>query len=73
MATKMKNTEMNNKFIKIISPIDGAVVAERKLATEEEVKARLQLAVAAQVQWQATAIAERAKLCHKAIDCIGKV
>ena len=59
---------MKNNVIKIISPIDGAVVAERNLATEDEVNAALLLAVEAQVQWQATAIAERAKLCHKAID-----
>jgi acyl-CoA reductase-like NAD-dependent aldehyde dehydrogenase len=61
---------MKNNVIKIISPIDGAVVAERKLATEDEVNAALLLAVEAQVQWKATAISERAKLCHQAIDCI---
>ena len=65
MAAKMKK-----EVIKIISPVDGAVVAERKLATEDEVNSALSLAVKAQVQWQATAIAERAKLCHKAIDCM---
>ncbi len=61
---------MKNEAIKIISPIDGTVVAERKLATEDEVNSTLQCAVAAQVQWKATAISERAKLCHKAISCI---
>ena len=59
---------MKNNVIKIVSPIDGAVVAERKLATEDEINAALLLAVEAQVQWKATAIAERAKLCRKAID-----
>ena len=59
---------MKKEVIKIISPVDGAVVAERKLTTEDEVNSALSLAVKAQVQWQATAIAERAKLCHKAID-----
>jgi acyl-CoA reductase-like NAD-dependent aldehyde dehydrogenase len=63
MAAKMRN-----ETIKIVSPIDGAVVAERNLATEGEVNSTLQLAVAAQVQWKAAAISERAKLCHKAID-----
>ena len=61
---------MKNNVIKIVSPIDGTVVAERNLATEDEVNSTLQLAVAAQVKWKATAISERAKLCHKAIACI---
>lgn len=61
---------MKKKVIKIVSPVDGAVIAERNLATEDEVNSTLLLAVEAQVQWQAAAISERAKLCHKAIDCI---
>ncbi len=61
---------MKNNVIKIVSPIDGTVIAERKLATEDEVNSTLQCAVAAQVQWKSTAISERAKLCHKAIACI---
>ena len=61
---------MKKEVIKIVSPVDGAVIAERNLATEDEVNSTLLLAVEAQVQWQAAAISERAKLCHKAIDCI---
>ncbi len=61
---------MNKEVNKIVSPVDGAVIAERNLATEAEVNSTLLLAVDAQVQWQTTAIPERAKLCHKAIDCI---
>ncbi len=61
---------MKKEVIKIVSPVDGAVIAERNLATEDEVNSTLLLAVEAQVLWQAAAISERAKLCHKAIDCI---
>jgi acyl-CoA reductase-like NAD-dependent aldehyde dehydrogenase len=59
-----------NKIIKIISPIDGAVIAQRNLATEDEIKSALQVAVAAQMQWKATDIATRARFCHQAIDCL---
>lgn len=58
------------KTIKIISPIDGSIVAERNLATQDEVDAALHSAVTTQVQWQAMDVSERAKLCHKAIDCL---
>lgn len=56
--------------IQIISPIDNAVVAERNLATEDDVEATLNSAVSVQAQWKATDISERARLCHKAIDCL---
>ena len=62
--------KMEKEVIKIISPVDGTVVAERNLATQDAIDSTLQFAVAAQVQWKATAISDRAKLCHKAIDCI---
>jgi len=57
-----------NKTIKIISPIDGVVIAERTLATEDEVRSALQSAVDAHVLWKATDVTARAKLCHQAID-----
>ena len=57
-----------NKMIKIISPIDGAVIAERKLATLTDVETALKISVQAQKQWQLTNITTRAKFCHKAID-----
>ena len=59
-----------NKTIKIISPIDGAVIAERNLATKDEVSSTLQVAVNAHALWQTTDISLRAKLCHLAIDCM---
>ncbi len=54
--------------IKIISPIDGAVIAKRNLATQDEVNTTLKAAVQAQAQWKTIDISTRAKFCHKAID-----
>jgi len=54
--------------VSIISPIDGSVVTERELATGEHIEAVLQASLKAQKQWQAMPVAERALLCHKAID-----
>ena len=61
---------MMAESIQIISPVDNAVVAERNLATEDDVEATLNSAVSVQAQWKATDISERARLCHKAIDCL---
>lgn len=58
------------KIVKIISPINGAVIAERNLATQDEVSITLMAAVQAQAQWKSTEISARARLCHKVIDCI---
>ena len=52
---------------KIISPIDGSVVAERELASDSVVDAVLSAAKAAQMVWRATAISERIRLCEAMI------
>jgi len=59
---------MMNKMTKIISPVDGAVIAERNLATLADVDAVLKMSVQAQLQWKLTNMATRAKFCHRAID-----
>lgn len=59
-----------SKILKIISPVDGAVIAERNLATEAEISLTLQSAVDACVLWKDTDISARAKLCHRAINCM---
>ena len=58
---------MSNR-IQIVSPIDGSLFAERELAGEAKILSTVQSADAAQKQWKQTRIAERAALCHKAID-----
>lgn len=54
--------------IKIISPVDGSIVAERQTASSAQIKSVLQNALAAKNSWKSIAVSERAKLCHKAID-----
>jgi acyl-CoA reductase-like NAD-dependent aldehyde dehydrogenase len=54
----------------IISPIDDSIVAERTLASDKEIHAAVQAAVAAQEAWRPVSIADRAALCHRAIDAL---
>ncbi|MCB0998007.1 MAG: aldehyde dehydrogenase family protein [Acidimicrobiales bacterium] len=52
---------------RVISPIDGAVVAERPVATPEQVEEVLRRADAARVAWAATSLAERAVMVERAV------
>ena len=54
--------------LKIISPIDQSIVAERPVATAQQINTVLTNAQQAQRQWQQISISERARLCHQAID-----
>jgi acyl-CoA reductase-like NAD-dependent aldehyde dehydrogenase len=47
--------------IKLKSPIDGSIYAERPVATDQAVNAAVERARAAQVEWAETPIAERGK------------
>jgi len=51
-----------------ISPIDGSIVVRRTLASSAQVEAALQRAQLTQHQWRAAGIAERATVCHRAVD-----
>jgi len=55
---------------KTISPVDGRVLAERELATEAQIEATLQAAVAAQKEWRATPLRERIALCRSAVEAM---
>jgi acyl-CoA reductase-like NAD-dependent aldehyde dehydrogenase len=57
-------------MVEIISPIDGAVIAERRRATESEVTTALDAAKAAQPAWAQTPIEERARRCSAAVDAM---
>ncbi|RKM89751.1 aldehyde dehydrogenase family protein, partial [Streptomyces xinghaiensis] len=54
--------------VKIISPIDGSVYAERPLATEVEIEASVIRAKAARHAWAETTIIERQKILTHFID-----
>ena len=56
--------------LKTISPIDGAVIAERSIASATEIDRMLERAVAAQQNWRAVALEERAAICRRAVDSI---
>lgn len=58
----MSNTQQT------ISPVDGTLYVERKLATDPEIETTLKQAVTAQANWSKLDIAKRAELCHKAVD-----
>ncbi|MCB9317525.1 MAG: aldehyde dehydrogenase family protein [Lewinellaceae bacterium] len=50
-----------------ISPVDGAVIAERPYATSVAIETTLTHAAAAQRDWRHTPVTERADLCRKAV------
>jgi acyl-CoA reductase-like NAD-dependent aldehyde dehydrogenase len=49
--------------MQVISPIDGSVVATRRLATAAEIAAATAKARAAQRAWRGVAVADRARVC----------
>ncbi|MBI1262283.1 MAG: aldehyde dehydrogenase family protein [Rhizobiales bacterium] len=57
-----------SETLKIISPVDGSIYAERPLATWREVDAALAEASDAQAEWKRTTIAERADLCLRVMN-----
>ncbi|HEV8000620.1 MAG TPA: aldehyde dehydrogenase family protein [Planctomycetaceae bacterium] len=57
-------------MVKIVSPVDGSVVAERPCATPAELDAALSNAQRAQTKWSTTPIAERARLCSAAVEAL---
>lgn len=58
---------MNNTF-QVISPVDNSVYLERELANSKAIEKALASAKKAQKSWQATSIAERAKICKKVVE-----
>ena len=51
-----------------ITPVDGSVYAERRLATSEEVAGALERARKAQARWRRRAVEERAALMSAFVD-----
>ena len=58
--------------VKIISPIDGSVYAERAYASPAEVDATLSAAESAQKRWASTDIATRRQLIYAMLDVINR-
>jgi acyl-CoA reductase-like NAD-dependent aldehyde dehydrogenase len=55
-------------MLRTTSPIDGSVVAECALASEQEIAWSLDLARRAQAQWTHVPIAERAAVCSRMLE-----
>ena len=53
---------------RILSPIDGSIVAERELATDSHIDSVLDRAERARTLWRNTPIAERARLCESMVQ-----
>jgi acyl-CoA reductase-like NAD-dependent aldehyde dehydrogenase len=53
---------------RIVSPIDGSVVAERELADDARVEAVLSTAATARTGWRATSLNERIRLCEAMVQ-----
>jgi acyl-CoA reductase-like NAD-dependent aldehyde dehydrogenase len=53
---------------KTVSPIDGSVYVERKLATRQEIAKAVEAARKAQAAWKHVPVAERGKIVGKAVD-----
>ncbi len=53
---------------RIVSPIDGSVVAERELADDAHVEAVLSAAASARTEWRATSLDERIRLCEAMVQ-----
>eukprot|EP01132_Coremiostelium_polycephalum_P009547 gene9547-11702_t len=56
--------------VKLITPIDGSVYAERPVATDKAIDAAVEAARQAQAGWSQTSIAERGRLCLAALDAL---
>ena len=54
-------------MVRIISPIDGSVYAERSLATAGQIDSALNDAKRAQSQWSRTSVEERGRVCRAAV------
>jgi acyl-CoA reductase-like NAD-dependent aldehyde dehydrogenase len=53
---------------RIVSPIDGSIVAERTTATAEEIGRVLAKADAAQREWRSSSMADRQALCERVVQ-----
>ncbi|MEO6609939.1 MAG: aldehyde dehydrogenase family protein [Aestuariivirga sp.] len=59
-----------SNFISSVSPVDGSIVAKKKIASKKDVAAAFSAARDAQKLWGNISIAERAKYCSAAVDAM---
>lgn len=56
--------------VKIVSPVDGSIYAERPVATDKALDAAMEAARAAQGPWAETPISERSRYCLAALEAL---
>src|SRR5215468_4645900 len=59
---------MNKQIQQTITPIDGSIYVERKLASGEQIEETLVRSVTAQQAWKRTSVAERVAGCKRMLD-----
>src|SRR5262245_62751406 len=59
---------MNKQIQQTMTPIDGSIYVERKLASVEQIEETLVKAVTAQQAWKRTPVAERVAMCKRMLD-----
>ena len=59
--------------LKIISPVDGSVYAERPLADDAAARATLERARKAQREWRHVTVTERCRVGAAFVDAIDKI
>jgi acyl-CoA reductase-like NAD-dependent aldehyde dehydrogenase len=59
---------MSERTQQTISPIDGSIYVDRKLASGEQIEETLAGAVTAQQSWKRAPVAERAAVCKRMLD-----
>ena len=57
-------------MVKIVSPVDGSVLAERPYTTQADIETDLADARSAHQQWRRTSLEERARFCLAAVDAM---
>src|SRR5205814_628324 len=64
---------MKHTVQRTVSPVDGSLYVERKLAAARDIERALARAVGAQAQWQRVPVAERVAIVRKMVEwCVAR-
>ena len=61
---------MSDKTVQCISPVDGALYAERPLASKDDIARACRAARAAQAGWRSLSVTGRGEYCTRAVDAL---
>ncbi|MDG2448369.1 MAG: aldehyde dehydrogenase family protein [Saprospiraceae bacterium] len=57
-----------SKTFQVISPVDNSIYLEREIAQDSQIEKTLDKSQKAFVSWKQTSIADRAQICHRAVE-----